>query len=94
MPTMYVSWIGGVESQVASTPISSNTLTTSAVSVKTSTAPANATMAVVFGDAPHYVAVGPQASVTAASTSGIFVPANFERHIAINPGDAVAARTV
>lgn len=95
MATMYVSYLGGVQFGVAKDPISATTITTSGSTAKTSAAaPASACIAVVVSDAAHYVNVGPQASVTAAASNGMYVPANVERHIAINPGDGVAAITV
>lgn len=95
MATMYVSYLGGVQYGVAREPLATVTITTSGTTAKTAAAaPAGAAIAVVFSDAPHYVNTGPQAGVEAADTSGMFVPANVERHIAINPGDGVAAITV
>lgn len=95
MATMYVSYLGGVQHFVGKEPISATTITTSGSTAKTSAAaPDGASIAVVFSDAAHYVNTGPQASVTAAASNGMYVPANVERHIAINPGDGVAAITV
>ena len=95
MPTMYVSYLGGVDKMVGKEPISCVTITTSGTTAKTATAaPSNACIAVVVSDAAHYVNTGPQASVEAAASNGIYVPANIERHLAINPGDGVAAITV
>lgn len=94
MATMYVSYVGGVAGEVAKQPVGSTTLTTSTVSAKTATAPASAAIAVVFSDVAHYVTTGPQASVTASAATGIYVPANTERHLAINAGDGVSAVTL
>jgi hypothetical protein len=92
---MYVSYLGGVQHMVGKEPISATTITTSGVSAKTgAAAPAEASIAVIISDAAHYVNVGPFASVTAAASNGMYVPANVERHLAINPGDGVAAITV
>jgi hypothetical protein len=93
MATLYVSWLGGVEKYVAKDPLGCTTVTTSGTSAKTSTNP-GAAIAVVFSDAAHYVNTGPSASVTATATNGIYVPANVERHIAMNFGDEIAAITV
>lgn len=95
MATMYVSYLGGVQFGVAKEPISATTITTSGTTAKTgSAAPDAASIAIVISDAAHYVNTGPQASVTAAASNGIYVPANVERHFAINPGDGIAAITV
>ena len=95
MATLYVSYIGGVQNMVAKDPIGATTVTTSGTTAKTgAAAPAGTAIAVVFSDAAHYVNTGPQASVTAAAATSMYVPANVERHIAINPGDGVAAITV
>lgn len=95
MATMYVSYLGGVQYGVAKEPLSAVTITTSGTTAKTAAAaPAGAAIAVVISDAAHYVNTGPQASVTAAASNGMYVPANVERHIAINAGDGVAAITV
>ena len=95
MATMYVSYLGGVSLEVAKEPISSVTITTSGTTAKTAAAaPDTAAIAVVVSDAAHYVNTGPQDSVTAAASNGIYVPANVERHLAINAGDGVAAITV
>ena len=95
MATLYVSYIGGVQYSVAKEPISCVTVTTSGTTAKTAAAaPDNAAIAVVVSDAAHYVNTGPQASVTAAASNGMYVPANVERHFAINPGDGIAAITV
>ena len=95
MATMYVSYLGGVQYSVAKEPISATTITTSGTTAKTAAAaPAEAAIAVVISDAAHYVNTGAQASVTAAASNGMYVPANVERHIAINPGDGIAAITV
>jgi len=95
MATLYVSYLGGVQYDVAKDPISATTITTSGTTAKTgAAAPASAAIAVVVSDAAHYVNTGPQATVTAAASSGVYVPANIERHIAINPGDGIAAITV
>lgn len=95
MATMYVSFLGGVQYGVAKGPISATTITTSGTSAKTAAAaPEEAAIAVVFSDTAHYVNTGPQASVTAAASNGIYVPANIERHLTINAGDGIAAITV
>lgn len=94
MATLYVSWYGTIDDGIAETPISTSVVTTSAVSAKTSAAPANAKFCIVEGDAAHYVAVGAQASVTAAASSGVYVGANSPRPIGIKAGDGVAAITV
>jgi hypothetical protein len=94
MATAYVSYLGGVAYSVAKEPIAAVTITTSGTTAKTAdAAPSNATIAVFFSDAAHYVNTGPQADVTAAAMNGIYVPANIERHLVINPGDGVAAIT-
>jgi hypothetical protein len=94
MATLYVSWYGVIDDGIAETPISTSVLDTSAVSAKTSTAPANAKFCIVTSDTAHYVAVGPQATVTASVSTGAYLPANGERPIGISSGDAVAAVTV
>lgn len=95
MATMYVSYLGGVQHGVAKEPIGSTTITTSGTSAKTGSAPPSGTaIAVVVSDAAHYVNVGTFASVTAAASTGMYVPANVERHLSINPGEGVAAITV
>lgn len=95
MATMYVSYLGGVAYGVGKEPIACVTITTSGTTAKTAAAaPENATIAVIFSDAAHYVNTGPQASVDAAATNGIYVPANVERHLVINRGDGIAAITV
>lgn len=95
MATLYVSYLGGVQYMVAKDPCGAVTVTTSGVTAKTAAAaPAEAAIAIVVSDAAHYVNTGPQASVTATAANGIYVPANVERHFAINPGDGIAAITV
>lgn len=95
MATMYVSYLGGAYKGVASSPLSAVTITTSGTTAKTAAAaPADAQIAIVVSDAAHYVNVGPQDTVTAAASNGMYVPANVEREIVINPGDGVAAITV
>jgi len=95
MATLYVSYLSGVQFGVAKDPLAAVTVTTSGSTAKTAVAaPDGAAIAVVFSDAAHYVNTGPQASVTAAASNSMYVPANTERHIAINPGDGVAAITV
>jgi hypothetical protein len=94
MATMYVSWLGGAQFNVAKSPVASETVTTSTVTAKSGAAPAGSGIAMVTSDTAHYVAVGPQATVTATATNGIYVPANCVREIAINPGDGVAAITL
>jgi hypothetical protein len=94
MATLFISFIGGVENGVASKVLGSATVTTSGTSAKTATAaPTGASIAIVVSDAAHYVAFGPQATVTAAAANGIYVPANIERHVAINAGNGIAAIT-
>lgn len=95
MATLRVSYLGGVQYGVAKEPLAYETVDTSASTAKTAgAAPAGANIAVVVSDAAHIVNTGPFSTVTAAATNGIYVPANVERHIAINPGDGVAAITV
>lgn len=95
MATLHVSYLGGVQYLVAKDPLGAVTVTTSGTTAKTAAAaPAGAAIAVIVSDAAHYVNTGPQATVTAAATNSMYVPANAERHIAINPGDGVAAITV
>jgi hypothetical protein len=95
MATFYVSYLGGAQFGVAKEPISTVTITTSGSTAKTAAAaPADAAIVTVFSDAAHYVNVGPQTSVTAAASNGMYVPAGCAREIAINPGDGVAAITV
>ena len=95
MATLYVSYIGGVEIMVAKEPCGAVTVTTSGTTAKTAAAaPAEATIAVIFSDAAHYVNTGPQDSVTASAANGMLVPANVERELKINAGDGVAAITV
>lgn len=93
MATLYVSWLGGAQYGVAKEPIGSTTVTTSGTSAKTA-ASSGAGIAVVVSDAAHYVNVGPVTDLVASAANGMYVPANAERHIALNPGDAVAAITV
>ena len=97
MPTLQVSYWGAIAEGVAGAPISSETVTTSGSTAKTANgAPAGAKLAVVWGDANHWVAVGPQSTVSATggATAGVFVPANTERHILLlQPGRRVAAIT-
>lgn len=93
MADLRVSYIGGVESGVAKEPMGSQTVTTSGVSAKSNTNP-GAGIAVVFSDTAHWINTGPAASVTATATNGMFLPANVERHLALNVGDEVAAITV
>lgn len=95
MANLYVSFIGGVENGVASKVIGSTTITTSGASAKTAAAaPTGASIAIISSDAAHYVAFGPQATVTATATNGIYVPANESRPVAINAGNGIAAITV
>ena len=93
MATLYVSYVGGVQYGVAKSPMGTDTIATSGTSAK-SDANTGASVAVVFSDAAHYVAVGPAASVVASAANGIYVPANVQRELALNPGDEVAAITV
>ena len=95
MPTVFVSYVAGVQNMIAKEPCGAVTITTSATSAKTaSAAPAEAAIAVIVSDAAHYVNTGPQATVTASAANGMYVPANAERHLVINAGDGVAAITV
>lgn len=95
MATMYVSYLGGAHLGVAREPISTVTITTSGSTAKTeAAAPSDVAIVVIFSDAAHYVNVGPHDTVTAAASSGMYVPAGCTREIAINPGDGVAAITV
>lgn len=93
MSTMRVSYLGGVAYGVAKEPIATELIdTNTSTPVKTAAAaPLSATIAVVWSDTAHIVNTGAFADVTAAATNGIFVPANSERHLAINRGDGVAA---
>ena len=95
MATLYVSYLGGVQYMVGKDPMGADPITTSGATAKTAAAaPDGATIAVIISDAAHYVNTGPQASVTASAANGMYVPANVERHLAINLGDGVAAITV
>lgn len=94
MPTAFCSFYGGSTLGVATDPISTQAITTSGTTAKTATAaPDGASIVGVIGDAAHYVNVGPQATVTAAQTAGVYVPANVERLIFVPPGYGVAAIT-
>lgn len=92
MADLRVSYIGGVEKGVAKEPMASQTVTTSATSAR-STANPGAGIAVVFSDTAHWINTGPAATVTATATNGMFLPANVERHLALNLGEEVAAIT-
>ena len=95
MATLQVSYVGGVEKGVAKGIIGGTTITTSGATAKTSSAaPLEAGIVVVFSDAAHRVVNGPQATVEASATTGLYVPANVERHFTIKAGDGIAAITV
>lgn len=95
MANLYVSLVGGVQYSVAKNPAGTATLTTSGTSTKTTlNANKQASVAVVYGDAAHYVTTGPSATVTASAANSIYVPANTARELALGPGEEVAAITV
>lgn len=93
MANMYVSYLGGVAYGVAKEPIGSEIVVTSGTTAKTAAAAPGAIIAVIFSDTAHYVNTGAFSTVTASAATGIYVPANVERHIALNFGDGVAAIT-
>lgn len=95
MPTVYCSFYGGSHLGARYDPISPAVITTSIVTAKTASgAPDGAQIVGIEGDAAHYVNIGPQATVEASTTQGVYVPANTERLFAIPPGYGVAAITV
>lgn len=97
MPTLYVSYFGAVDAQVAGDPISSTTITTSASSAATSLVVPDATKVVqVVGDASHYVAVGAD-TPTASAANGAVQFANNALWLRVEPKGAslrIAAVTV
>jgi hypothetical protein len=94
MPTVFCSFYGGSHLGVATDPISTQSITTSGVTARTaSAAPAGAQIVGIFGDAAHYVNIGPQASVVASATDGVYVGANTKEYITIPTGYGVAAIT-
>lgn len=95
MATLYVSYIGGVSNGVANNPLGCVTVTTSTTSAKTTgNANRGAALVSVFSDTAHYVTAGPSASVVATAANSIYVPANVERHLAIDVGEEIAAITL
>ena len=92
MATLYVSFLGGVQYDVAKSPMGCETLTTSGTSTATTSNP-GASIAVVFSEEAHFVNTGPDGWAVASADVGIYVPANVEREIAIGSKDQIAAIT-
>ena len=97
MATLYISYWGHVERNVAGDPIKSETLTTSTTSGLAAAIPAGAVVATVYSpDADHVVTKG-SGSPTAAIGAGSFVlPSGAERDILLQHyegGYKFAART-
>jgi hypothetical protein len=97
MPTLRVSYYGSVADGVAANPLSTEVITTSGISAKTANgAPLAARIAIISGDANHWVTIGHQSSVDATGGPAVcvFVPANTERPIRLLArGRGVAAIT-
>jgi len=84
MATLYVSYLGGVEKQVAYDIVGSETITTSGTSAQSAAIPQHAGIAVFYSDTAHYVLTG--TNPTATATTGLYIPANFAREISIKNG--------
>lgn len=93
MATLQISCLGGVADGVARQPLGLVALDTSTTSAR-ATLPSGTRIVAVWSDAAHHVAVGPAASASATATNGLYLPANTERHIFIDPGQTVAARSL
>ena len=91
MATLYVSHFGAVESEVASRPLSSTTVTTSGTSAATSAASQGA-VAALYSDTAHYVTTG--SSPTATATNGFYLPASTLYWVKLQQDDKIAAITV
>lgn len=91
MATLYVSYFGGVDKQVAADPIKSETVTTSTTTAATGAIPSGAVVASLFSDTAHYVTIGTD-TPTAAITNSFYLPANTVREIRTFNGDGVARK--
>lgn len=81
MATLYVSYVVGVDKEVADGVVGSETVTTSGTSAQTGVIPKHAGIAILFSDTAHYVTIGNDP--TAAAGNSIYVPANVQREIRI-----------
>ncbi len=83
MATLIISYFGEVADECASTPISSETVTTSGTSAASAVIPAGAKVAAFWSDAAHYVTVN-TGTPTATATNGFYLPASTTREIRVN----------
>jgi hypothetical protein len=89
--TLYISYFGGVSKEVAFSPISSETVSSSTTSAAGGTVPQGAGIASIYAAADHYVTIG-SGSPTATATNGFFLPAGSTRDIAIPNGQGNALK--
>lgn len=75
MATLYVSYFGAVDKDVAADPIKAETVTTSGTSAASGAIPDGAMIAKVQSDVAHYVTIG-TGTPTAAATNSVYVGAN------------------
>ena len=83
MATLYISYFGDVADECASTPISSETVTTSTTSAASGAIPAGAKVAAIVSDTAHYVTIN-TGTPTAAITNSFYLPANTMRELRVN----------
>lgn len=91
MATLYVSYCAGFSAGKIVGPKGTAILTTNGVTSERTSSTPGATMAVIHSDTAHYVNVGPAGAVTAAQSTGVYVPANLTLGIALLPNYEVAA---
>lgn len=93
MADLIISYFGGVENEVASQPLGSETVTTSGTSAQGAANAKGAAVASLFSTAAHYVTVG--ANPTAAATNSFYLPASTVMWVDLrsNLTDKIAAIT-
>lgn len=88
MASLIISYYGGVSNQCASSPILSETVTTSGTSAQSAANTAGAAVASLFSDAAHYFTIGD--NPTAAAANSVYLPASTL--VWVDLKDAVTAK--
>jgi|GEM_PF-4189875 len=99
MATLYISYFDNIDLGVAGFPISTETVTTSSVSVSSGNVPETSDMCLLFSDAAHYVTISRAGETKpATATNGFYLPANVQMPLRtfVTTGQVVkiTARTV
>ncbi|WP_230280265.1 hypothetical protein [Croceicoccus sp. Ery15] len=74
MASLIISYYGGVSNHCASSPLKSETVTTSGTSAQSTANTSGAAVASLFSDTAHYFTIAD--NPTASAANGVYLPAN------------------